>query len=807
MRSLAADYIALATFLDALFRYADEGTYVSWRAFRDDTKDAPPVFIESSQIGDGPEQLAPIADLAAAYASRAAQFPQPAVFCPPIATFNDPKRAREVDLANGLALSVECDTHPAHARQLLEQLLGPATVVVASGGIWTDGAGVQHEKLHLHWRLSEPTTEPGSHAQLKRARILATSLAGGDATNVPAVHPIRWPGSWHRKAEPRLARMVDVDADRELVLSDALEQLEALGPARPYASAQTSTGGENGSTSELITTLLSGDAMHAPLVALAYRYLKGGMSDAQAVLTLRGLMEAIPEPLRNRPDALERWSGHYKDVPRTVRTAREKLDIEGHSQAQAADVSPFLQALNAPPAIIMARKADIVRDIPAELLTPPGILGDVARYGVDSAVRPVPIFAVQAALALGSVVCARRYVTSQRNYASCYFLNVAKSGTGKEEAKTTIEACLTAANARRLIAGSSYSSANAVFSALLKKPQHLTIIDEFGKYLEAASNTRDNFASSTLTQLMEAFGRLHGDMATPQFSTMTLSSKAATDHEPRIIARPAISLLAMTTPSTFYDSMRSTRILDGFLNRFLIVEHEGPRTPMAEWREVPVPERVVDWIKQILHPQGNLDIGTQIDTVAPATVVPLTDATFRQSRLFEREMLDLSDSLEADGLGDMPIRAREIALRLALICGLADTPDTPMVTLDVFDWAASYVRFFLHQTIASVRERVSDTQTRRVRNTLLAAIRQAGERGITNYELHRLKQFIDVPKRDRVDAIDSLLAAELIVWADVQQTGPGRPRRALVALDDRLSHDSGDNYGTSQPSDLHLVRA
>jgi hypothetical protein len=105
-------------------------------------------------------------------------------------------------------------------------------------------------------------------------------------------------------------------------------------------------------------------------------------------------------------------------------------------------------------------------------------------------VRPVPIFAVQAALALGSVVCGRRYVTTQRNYSSLYFLNVAKSGTGKEEAKTTIERARRRRRAR-LLGGSSYSSGNAVFSALLKKPQHLTIIDEFGKYLEAASTARD----------------------------------------------------------------------------------------------------------------------------------------------------------------------------------------------------------------------------------------------------------------------------------------------------------------------------
>lgn len=756
---------ALTQFVDALFRYADEGTYVSWRAFRDDTKDAPPVFIRSSQVDA--YDLAGVKDSAIACATEAALFPHPAVFCPPIATFTSATRAREVDLANGLALSVECDSNPAHARTVLESLLGPATVVVASGGVTSDGTA----KLHLHWRLAEPTSDSESHARLKRARILATAIVGGDATNVPAVHPIRWPGSWHRKGEARLSTIVAVDLDREISLTAALEQLELVVPTIARVDSSVAIG-ESASTSALVAELLSGRAMHQPLVALAFRYLSGGMADAQVVLTLRGLMEAVPESVRGGAD---RWSSHYNDLPRTVRTAREKI-------MPTVDFS----ALLSPPTIVVASRIPDAHDVPAHLFAPPGILADVVQYGIDSAVRPVPIFAVQAALALGSIVVARRYRTTQRNYSSLYFLNVAKSGTGKEEAKTTIERVLAAAGARRLLGPSSYSSGNAVFSALLKKPAHIAIVDEFGKYLEAASSTRDSFKQDALTQLMEAFGRVHGDMTTPQFSTMTLGASAASNHEPKVIVRPAITLLAMTTPSTFYDSLRSSRIVDGFLNRFLVVEHAGPRLPMAEWIDTPVPDSAITWIRQLLAPQGNLDVGTQTDTIGDPIIVPFNETTFAASKRFEQEMLALAVELERDGLGDMPIRAREIAMRLSLILALADAPDTPCVTLDCFEWAADYVRCFLLQTIESLRSRVSDSATERVRNTIFAAVRAAGERGLTNREMNRFKALVGIPRRDRTDAIDSLIAAELVAWANVTASDKGgRPRQALVAIADR----------------------
>lgn len=777
----------LAAFVDALFRYADEGTYVSWRAFRDDTKDAPPVFIAATSITADRNTLV---DTAVAAATDAASRDVKAVFCPPIATFTSSTRAREVDLANGLALSVECDSSPAAARDTLEAILGPATVVVASGGTTTAG----EPKLHLHWRLAEPTSDSDEHARLKRARILATAIAGGDATNVPAVHPIRWPGSWHRKHEPRLATIVSIDPDREITLGEALDQLELVAPSVARPIVGTIAVGEVASLSALVAQLMSGEAMHQPLVTLAYRYLKMGMADAHCVLTLRGLMDSIPIVARGSD---ERWGGHYRDIPRTVRTAREKVDLE--APAATADISGFMKEVEAPPKPPKLRlfKPE-VRDMPQHLLEPPGVLGTVAKYGVESAARPVPIFAVQAALALGSVVCGRRYVTSQNNYSSLYFLNVAKSGSGKEEAKRTIERVLGAAGAKRLIGGSSFSSGNAVFSALLKKPQHITVIDEFGKYLEAANGGRDTFKADALTQIIEAFGRCDGDMITPQFSTMTLSAAAATNHEPKTIVRPAMTLMAMATPSTFYDAMTSVRVQDGFLNRFLVAEHNAARRPMESRTFVPVPPQAVEWVKQLLAPHGDLDLGGQTDTIGDARVVEFSESASALARAFDVEMVAWANDLDAHHLGDMPIRAAEIAMRLSLIIAMSDTPDTPMVTSDCFEWARDYVRYFLEQTIAAVRDRVADSHTERTSQIILRAIRMAGPGGLRERMMMRGK-IKGIPKRERVDALETLEAAELIKCVEVKTGGPGRPKKVWIALDE-------DEAGATDDSDVECQK-
>ncbi|EFH10530.1 AAA family ATPase [Teichococcus cervicalis] len=345
-RLRSVNYSEIARFVDALFRYATPGGCVSLRAFREGANG---VFdVSAHRIGV--DKLGELAGAAVSLATRAANAPFPVVFCPPVATFTNSEKADEASLLNGLALSVECDAMPLQARVKLESLIGPATVVVASGGEWADPqTGEVQPKLHLHWRLNEPTFEHDEHAVLKRARALAAALVGGDASNKPIVHPIRWPGTWHRKGEPRLSRIVAFNPSAEIDLQEAMEWLEQAFKATGAAEVRRTAGalpagdlgaGEERETEELIPAILSAQDYHAPLVALAMRYLKGGMADAQVVLTLRGIMNSVPPDIREVKGGIfqaGRWQSRYDDIPRAVSTAREKLDERTEAGADTAN--------------------------------------------------------------------------------------------------------------------------------------------------------------------------------------------------------------------------------------------------------------------------------------------------------------------------------------------------------------------------------------------------------------------------------------------------------------------------------------
>ena len=221
---LQPDRAAVAEFIDCLFRYAGPHTYISVRAFHEMNDKERPLFLNWVPAG------ASAIDLLCEYISRAANHAEPYVFCPPVATFASPKNAATDNLAEGLVVSIECDKAPEAARRKLMALLGPPTAEVKSGGVWENPeTGELEDRVHLHWRLKEPTRVPGDHARLREARALATTLVGGDASAKPMVHPLRWPGSWHRKGEPRLVRL-ETNPDAEIELMDALEKLRDACP-------------------------------------------------------------------------------------------------------------------------------------------------------------------------------------------------------------------------------------------------------------------------------------------------------------------------------------------------------------------------------------------------------------------------------------------------------------------------------------------------------------------------------------------------------------------------------------------------
>jgi hypothetical protein len=295
----------------------------------------------------------------------------------------------------------------------------------------------------------------------------------------------------------------------------------------------------------------------------------------------------------------------------------------------------------------IAKKADEPVSVSFTL---PGLLGQVEAWINATSRKPQPLFATQAALAFAATVMGRRFVTTQRNWPSLFFLNIGKSASGKEHGKWAIETLLEQCNLHKLIGPANYTSNSGVLSALVSQPSHISIIDEFGKALEAASVRNNARAASALVMMMEAWGRADGTIRPQGFSTFGMSTADADKLSSRSVRNPALSILAMTTPDTFFEAVGSSAARDGFLNRFLTVESDIGRQVGKHAGNVPIPQSVIDWASEIHAVVTMQDVDAPHNMAANPKVIPFNRAALDAFNQFEHECVDLMDAHEDIGL-------------------------------------------------------------------------------------------------------------------------------------------------------------
>lgn len=494
------------------------------------------------------------------------------------------------------------------------------------------------------------------------------------------------------------------------------------------------------------------------------------------------------------PDQRRVWVS-FKDLPDgvTIASLYQRAHRVGWQRptleqlANRAGVMLPTLSLVPPPLPAVPSVAPRVLPPPNPLDLPlPGVLETIAQWSMDTAPHPVRTYAVAAAIAIGSVLAARRFATDAGNFSSLYILVVGKSGTGKEHVRTTIEQVLRAAEASMLIGPNGWTSSGAVYSGLQICPQQVAVIDEIGKVLAASSGASDaaNMKDGVLTTLMELYGRLHAHAHPSQYSTQALSKKQQDEQKRRTVERPAVSVVGLTTPATWYEALKSTRIASGFLNRFLVLEADVVRGDFRFGSAAPVPDTVIHWAQQLMQPRADLDIPNRLTELGPPIRVTITPEAAEQFQLFRRECNRRADALEKDGLGELPMRSAEQAMRLGLIAALAEDATARTVTVHNATWAISLARWQLDQLIPTVQERMTDNPVHALRMRLLATVREAGERGLTQHEIVRSRLFAGTPKRERDDAMQWAIEGHRLTWITMTHgAAGGRPRRALVFAD------------------------
>lgn len=445
--------------------------------------------------------------------------------------------------------------------------------------------------------------------------------------------------------------------------------------------------------------------------------------------------------------------------------------------------------------------APVKEEAPATLLTPPGIMGVVTDWVNATARKPQPAFAVQTAIAFVSTVLGRRFVTDQRNWSSLYLLNIGHSASGKEHAKKAVEDLLDACGMGHLVGPASYTSNSGLLSALHAQPSHITVIDEFGKELEQASIKNNARAQGTMKLLIETWGRCDGVLRPQGYSTFGMSGAEKKEINDRVIRNPALTLLGITTPDSFFETIGSAAARDGFLNRFLIVESEtGPQVSRMV-KQLPVPQAVQDWAQAMLAlSDGLIDPSSTASAgLSPTPVeVALSRAATELFVAFEAECIDLMKKYADTGLMEMFGRTNEIAMRLALCIACGCHEAAPMAVEGPHAaWAIQYVRHHAKRAVERLKTSVADSEFEASKQQVLNLLLKHADRGLTVAEINRSSlRFRGMTQRQQTELLNSLqFVGQACMVEFPPASGRGKKRVAWVAVDeDSINVDENGMY-------------
>lgn len=428
-----------------------------------------------------------------------------------------------------------------------------------------------------------------------------------------------------------------------------------------------------------------------------------------------------------------------------------------------------------------AYKPDRKDDEKHDIDWPSGVLGDIANYYNATSGNKQYGFAIQTALATCSIILGRAFKTSLDNFSSLYLLNVAKSGTGKEHAKTVVEKILYQSGQGHLVAGDGYTSAGAVFSTLLDRPKHISVIDEFGRYLEAGRDMGkgNQHQREANTKLMEAITRSPSVIRPPSYSSMTLKKDAAEAIKNRYVHNPAITLLTMTTPDTLFKTLDMGAIKDGFINRFIISISDAERSVRMHKPPIDVPERILNWIYAVTARNDNPHIAME---PASPIVIEFCNEALDMSHKFQLECIEKANSLDKFGMGELPMRGNEMAMKVSLICALSRDPNAKSINVKDMEWSINYVRKCMFSTIDSLKFTISHSEFEQHKKEVLSDLRKRGADGITWAQMQKTAPYSQHKTKYLKEILDAIKDADLAGDEPYQPKKGGRPTIKWMAI-------------------------
>lgn len=316
---------------------------------------------------------------------------------------------------------------------------------------------------------------------------------------------------------------------------------------------------------------------------------------------------------------------------------------------------------------------------------PPGLAGAIAAYIYNSATRPVKEVAIVAALGFLAGVCGKAFNIDQSGL-NAYIILVGRSGIGKETMHSGISfICNELRNAipaaSRFVDFTEYQSGPGLAKAVSANPSFVNVSGEWGRRLQRlAQENRPDGPMAQLRTIMTHLYQKSGQDS--QVGGMGYSEK---EKNTATISGVAYSLIGESTPETFYQSLTTSMMEDGFLSRFIIVDYTGDRPDRN-----PNPQRAMHpALAQALHGlcAQSLTLISRFQTQLVAASPEAQALLDAYDKKCDAEIRSTTD----EAYRQMWNRAHLKVYRISALLAAADNWINPIITEEHYHWAHSLI--------------------------------------------------------------------------------------------------------------------
>lgn len=197
-------------------------------------------------------------------------------------------------------------------------------------------------------------------------------------------------------------------------------------------------------------------------------------------------------------------------------------------------------------------------------INPPGALGELTKYILSNSYVKQPAFALSASLSLIATLIGRKTMF-QGVASNLYLLNIASSGSGKDQPMQEVKNILSEINAFYLLGAGDYVSDASLMDELGTSPCRVDIVDEASGLLKGVTSGNQGYNGKMADILCELYTS----------STSRFLGRMTADGRKGMCDRPNVSLLCATTPTGFSESVNRKAIEKGLLGRFLIFKGDS----------------------------------------------------------------------------------------------------------------------------------------------------------------------------------------------------------------------------------------